>query len=84
MGLCLSADEKEDRQRSNNIDRKIEEDSRRMKRECKILLLGKYFTHLYQLSMDVNAIDNTVYIYAVIFTRLQEVANPVNQLSLNK
>ncbi|CAO3685828.1 unnamed protein product [Umbelopsis ramanniana] len=40
MGLCLSANEKEDRQRSNNIDRKIEEDSRRMKRECKILLLG--------------------------------------------
>jgi guanine nucleotide-binding protein G(i) subunit alpha len=49
MGLCLSADEKEDRQRSHKIDKSIEEDNRRMKRECKILLLGKSYT---------NSIDN--------------------------
>jgi len=40
MGLCLSAEEKESRLRSYQIDKQIEEDSRRFKKECKILLLG--------------------------------------------
>ncbi|CAG8536015.1 14357_t:CDS:2 [Acaulospora colombiana] len=40
MGLCLSAEEKESRLRSYQIDKEIEEDSRRFKKECKILLLG--------------------------------------------
>ncbi|RIA95683.1 G protein alpha subunit [Glomus cerebriforme] len=40
MGLCLSAEEKESRSRSYQIDKQIEEDSRRFKKECKILLLG--------------------------------------------
>ncbi|RIB12028.1 guanine nucleotide binding protein, alpha subunit [Gigaspora rosea] len=40
MGLCLSAEEKESRLRSHQIDKQIEEDSRKFKKECKILLLG--------------------------------------------
>ncbi|RHZ80365.1 hypothetical protein Glove_137g33 [Diversispora epigaea] len=40
MGLCLSAEEKESRLRSYQIDKQIEEDSKRFKKECKILLLG--------------------------------------------
>ncbi|CAG8696030.1 23651_t:CDS:2 [Cetraspora pellucida] len=40
MGLCLSAEEKESRLRSQQIDKQIEEDSRKFKKECKILLLG--------------------------------------------
>jgi guanine nucleotide-binding protein G(i) subunit alpha len=41
MGVCLSTDEKQDRDRSQQIDRQLEEDNKRLKRECKILLLGK-------------------------------------------
>lgn len=44
MGLCLSSESTEDaeqKKRSQMIDRKLEEDSRRLRRECKILLLGK-------------------------------------------
>ncbi|KAG0206249.1 Guanine nucleotide-binding protein alpha-2 subunit [Mortierella sp. GBA30] len=40
MGLCLSADEKEQKEVSQTIDRGLEEDHRRLKKECKILLLG--------------------------------------------
>ncbi|KAG0194783.1 Guanine nucleotide-binding protein alpha-2 subunit [Apophysomyces sp. BC1034] len=40
MGLCLSFEEREARGHSRRIDRIIEEDSKRLKRECKILLLG--------------------------------------------
>ncbi|KAI9684365.1 MAG: Guanine nucleotide-binding protein alpha-2 subunit [Trizodia sp. TS-e1964] len=42
MGACMSADsaEAEQRKRSQMIDRRLEEDSRRLRRECKILLLG--------------------------------------------
>jgi len=36
----MSAEEKEGKQRSSAIDKLIEEDSRKFKRECKILLLG--------------------------------------------
>lgn len=41
MGVCLSTDEKHDRDRSQKIDRQLEEDNKRLKRECKILLLGR-------------------------------------------
>lgn len=41
MGLCLSAEEIEQKEISQNIDRGLEEDNRRLKKECKILLLGK-------------------------------------------
>lgn len=42
MGVCMSSEteETEQRKRSQMIDRKLEEDSRRLRRECKILLLG--------------------------------------------
>ncbi|KAJ7594999.1 guanine nucleotide binding protein, alpha subunit [Mycena floridula] len=40
MGNCVSQDDKEDKAKSDAIDRQIEEDSKRYKRECKILLLG--------------------------------------------
>ena len=42
MGNCASAtQDREASQRSANIDRIIEEDSKKFKKECKILLLGK-------------------------------------------
>lgn len=40
MGLCMSVEEKEGKQRSYEIDKLIEEDSRKFRKECKILLLG--------------------------------------------
>ncbi|KUJ16837.1 G protein alpha subunit [Mollisia scopiformis] len=42
MGACMSSnqEESEQKKRSQAIDKKLEEDSRRLRRECKILLLG--------------------------------------------
>ena len=41
MGNCASSSQEADgKTRSDMIDRQIEEDSKRYKRECKILLLG--------------------------------------------
>ena len=40
MGNCVSARDCKAQQRSQEIDKQIEEDSRRFKKECKILLLG--------------------------------------------
>ncbi|KAI0053257.1 G-protein alpha subunit [Auriscalpium vulgare] len=41
MGNCVSStQEREERARSDLIDKQIEEDSKKFKRECKILLLG--------------------------------------------
>jgi guanine nucleotide-binding protein G(i) subunit alpha len=44
MGSCMSTsgEESEQRKRSNKIDKEIEEDSRRLRKECKILLLGMF------------------------------------------
>lgn len=45
MGSCFSSEsagDAEQKKRSQQIDRKLEEDSRRLRRECKILLLGRY------------------------------------------
>jgi guanine nucleotide-binding protein subunit alpha len=42
MGMCLSSENEESR-KSALIDKGIEEDSRRLRRECKILLLGKEY-----------------------------------------
>lgn len=36
----MSVEEKADKERSVAIDKQIEEDSRRFRKECKILLLG--------------------------------------------
>jgi len=45
MGACMSTsgEETEQRKRSQKIDRDLEEDSKRLRRECKILLLGRSF-----------------------------------------
>ena len=42
MGGCMSSttEEAEQRKRSQKIDRDLEEDSKKLRRECKILLLG--------------------------------------------
>jgi guanine nucleotide-binding protein subunit alpha len=40
MGNCVSAQDREEKARSDAIDRQIEEDSRKFRKECKILLLG--------------------------------------------
>ncbi|KAG2222237.1 hypothetical protein INT45_010650 [Circinella minor] len=40
MGLCISSDEKAEKDHSQHIDRILEEDFQKLKRECKILLLG--------------------------------------------
>lgn len=44
MGACMSSntEEVEKKKRSQVIDKKLEEDSRRIRRECKILLLGRW------------------------------------------
>lgn len=39
--MSSNAEETEQKKRSQMIDKKLEEDSRRLRRECKILLLGK-------------------------------------------
>jgi guanine nucleotide-binding protein G(i) subunit alpha len=52
MGACMSSDNEEMEQkkkRSQMIDKKLEEDSRRLRRECKILLLGKSWVDLFDL-----------------------------------
>lgn len=41
MGVCLSAEERENRQRSHDIDKQLEEDNKRLMQEVKLLLLGK-------------------------------------------
>jgi guanine nucleotide-binding protein subunit alpha len=40
MGNCASRGHAEGKARSDMIDRQIEEDAKKYKRECKILLLG--------------------------------------------
>ncbi|KAJ3560476.1 hypothetical protein NP233_g10817 [Leucocoprinus birnbaumii] len=40
MGACISKGDQQSRLRSDEIDRSLEEDNKRLKRECKILLLG--------------------------------------------
>lgn len=40
MKCCISKEEKEATERSNAIDKAIEEDAKKLKKECKVLLLG--------------------------------------------
>ena len=40
MGGCVSTADQAGKERSDGIDRQLEEDCKRFKRECKILLLG--------------------------------------------
>ena len=51
MGACLStadSGESEQKKRSRMIDAKLEEDSRRLRKECKILLLGVFQLSCYK------------------------------------
>ena len=41
MGACASVQDCAEKERSDEIDRMIEEDSRKFRKECKILLLGE-------------------------------------------
>lgn len=41
MGNCISAQDRAEKARSDAIDRQLEEDSKKLRKECKILLLGK-------------------------------------------
>lgn len=41
--MSTNAEDLEQKKKSQAIDRKLEEDSRRLRRECKILLLGMAF-----------------------------------------
>lgn len=43
MGACMSSsnEEAEQKKKSQAIDKILEEDSKRLRKECKILLLGK-------------------------------------------
>lgn len=45
MGACMSSNNEEvsRKKHSQTIDKQLEEDSKRLRRECKILLLGMYF-----------------------------------------
>jgi guanine nucleotide-binding protein G(i) subunit alpha len=45
MGNCASSGQAEGKARSDMIDRQIEEDAKKYKRECKILLLGAYTSY---------------------------------------
>jgi guanine nucleotide-binding protein subunit alpha len=47
MGICMSVEDKAERDESLRIDRELEEDQKRLKRECKILLLGKKKKNFY-------------------------------------
>lgn len=44
MGVCMSSnsEDAEQKKKSQMIDDGLAEDARRLRRECKILLLGKY------------------------------------------
>ncbi|KAH8110409.1 G-protein alpha subunit [Phellopilus nigrolimitatus] len=42
MGACASVQDRTEKERSEEIDRQIEEDSRKFRKECKILLLGAF------------------------------------------
>lgn len=50
MGACASVQDRTALERSAEIDRQIEEDSRRFRKECKILLLGAFLLLLFSIS----------------------------------
>ena len=51
MGACGSTevDDAEAKKRTQMIDKGLEEDSKRLRRECKILLLGEHAINCYDL-----------------------------------
>ena len=70
MGACQSmqdGEEEEKRKRSRAIDARLEEDSRRLRKECKILLLG--MSH--QMGMLPVLNDKKAHFQGNILTLLQ-------------
>ena len=58
MGNCVSSQDREAQQRSQEIDKQIEEDSKKLKKECKILLLGAYISfHHFHSAVDGRWVD---------------------------
>lgn len=56
MGICTSVENREERKKSQQIDRELEEDNKKLKRECKILLLGTIFISSFFLYMLIYEI----------------------------
>ena len=54
--MSSNSEEMEQKKKSQAIDRILEEDSKKLRRECKILLLGK----LHLATPDDTAIANTL------------------------
>ena len=52
-----NGEEEEKRKRSRAIDAKLEEDSRRLRKECKILLLGASLDPVDGWSADLGIVD---------------------------
>jgi len=57
MGACMSSssEEQDQKKKSQAIDRQLEEDSKRLRRECKILLLGTFDAALPGLGLETRA-----------------------------
>jgi hypothetical protein len=69
--MSTNAEDLEQKKRSQAIDRKLEEDSRKLRRECKILLLG-------MLIADSSAIVSMALISSQVPVKV------VNQPSLSR
>ncbi|KAF7731470.1 Guanine nucleotide-binding protein alpha-2 subunit [Apophysomyces ossiformis] len=59
MGICISSEERAEKNHSQLIDRMIKEDSRKLKRECKILLLGQLTNHLFIYERFIDDLNYT-------------------------
>lgn len=60
MGNCMSStsDDGDQKKKSQLIDRTLEEDSKKLRRECKILLLGTY-AHATRLCCEMRSTRQT-------------------------
>ncbi|KAI7894017.1 G-protein alpha subunit [Mucor mucedo] len=90
MGICISNEERTEKLHSYSIDRTIEEESRKMKNECKILLLGsgesgkstifKQMKILHQNGFSTDELLNwRVTVYRNLIHSAQAVVNALNE-----
>lgn len=80
MGACMStggAEDGDQKKKSQVIDRNLEEDSKKLRRECKILLLG---THPHSYA-HTHARFNT-FTFTELLTNMQSEQDPVRAASL--
>ncbi|CAO3644980.1 unnamed protein product [Cunninghamella blakesleeana] len=68
MGICMSSEEREDKERSQRIDCMLEEDNRKLKRECKILLLGSGESGKSTIVKQMKVIHQNGYTQEELFT----------------